>query len=233
MKSRLKLLGCFALLASSLSAPAAVPLSMTREGETLRLTWPVENPALRLQSTTNLTTPNWVAATNPVFVNGVFQVTEPIEGSARFYRLSNECDTNALIVPVVLLKKIGPGAPFTNQLVPNPALGTPTLSIVQDIILSNEKEYYFDASLTIHPGTCSTNNLTFRWRIEYPGIEDYQHPGITGYTSPVLHMPIATLLADDDVVFRLVVTDEANPTSETSVVQYEIRTTVTGNAIVP
>jgi hypothetical protein len=230
MKSRLKLLGCFALLASSLFTSAAIPLSMTHDGETLRLTWPVENPALRLQSTTNLTTPDWMAATNPVFMNGNFQVTEPIEGSARFYRLSNECDTNALIVPVVLFKL--PDS-ITNQFVPNPALGTPNLYIVEDILVSNERECYFDASLTIHPGTCSTNNLSFAWRIEYPDNADYTHPGITGHNSSALHVPIATLLPGDPVIFKLVITDQTNLNLETGVVQYEIQTIVTGNAIVP
>jgi hypothetical protein len=228
MKSRLPLLGCVVLLASSFSAPAAVSLSLTREGETLRLTWPVENPALRLQSTTNLTTPGWVAATNPVFMNGVFQVTEPIEGPARFYRLSNQCDTNALVVPVVLYWRND--ASITNQLVPNPALGGPTLYIVQDLVLSNEAENNFDASLTFHPETCSTNNLSFAWRIEYPDNPAYEHAGITGQNTPVLHLPSATLLNGDPVVFKLVVTDLNDPNINTAVVQYEIQTIVVGGA---
>jgi hypothetical protein len=69
-------------------APAA--LAIARSGPSLVLSWPAPPGGFVLQKNSDLTTTNWVTATNiPVVVNGRSQVTlSPATGS-QFYRLAH------------------------------------------------------------------------------------------------------------------------------------------------
>ncbi len=64
------------------------PLSMTRYGPDVVLTWPTNADTFRLQSTTKLTAPaTWVTHGPPVIANGQNTVTNGISGVQRLYRL--------------------------------------------------------------------------------------------------------------------------------------------------
>lgn len=69
--------------------PVAPALHVERTGNQNLLHWPVAQGDFRLQTTTNLFTPNsWSIITNvPAFVNGTWQVTWPQTEPQRFFRL--------------------------------------------------------------------------------------------------------------------------------------------------
>lgn len=57
---------------------------------TIRLLWPTNDPPFRLQSNTNLSTPNWITASpQPVTLGTNYIVTNAISGAQQFYRLIN------------------------------------------------------------------------------------------------------------------------------------------------
>ena len=66
------------------------PLTLTRSGANITLTWPSNAVIFTLQSTTNLVPPAvWDAVSPPpVVVNGQNTVTNTISGTRRFYGLS-------------------------------------------------------------------------------------------------------------------------------------------------
>jgi hypothetical protein len=74
----------------SFSAPNGGPLTITRSGNNVVLTWSTSAVGFTLQSAPNLS-PQAVWSGNlpsPVVVNGQNAVTTPITGTAQFYRLS-------------------------------------------------------------------------------------------------------------------------------------------------
>jgi hypothetical protein len=67
----------------------APPVDIAFSGANTFITWPTNTPiSYTLQSTTNLVIGTWVAVTNSVVsTNSVYQVTVPVIGNTRFYRL--------------------------------------------------------------------------------------------------------------------------------------------------
>ena len=72
----------------SLSLPPP-QLAIILSGQNVVLTWPTNATGFTLQSTTNLLPVIWsTVSPSPVIVNGLYTVTNPIEGKQQFYKLS-------------------------------------------------------------------------------------------------------------------------------------------------
>jgi uncharacterized repeat protein (TIGR03803 family) len=72
----------------SLLLQVVSPLTIARSGANVILTWPTNDFTFNLQSTPVLNPPSWSAASPaPLLINGNNTVTNPITGSAKFYRL--------------------------------------------------------------------------------------------------------------------------------------------------
>ncbi len=71
-----------------LSAPLV--MSAVRTNGSLRLQWPLSGAGLTLQTTTNLTSPNWQSASNSVIAtNGAYSTSQPFGEGLRLYRLKS------------------------------------------------------------------------------------------------------------------------------------------------
>lgn len=63
--------------------------SLQSSGTNVMISWPTFAPGYVLQSSTNLLSPIWVSVPGaPVETNGSFQLTVPVGGGAKFYRLA-------------------------------------------------------------------------------------------------------------------------------------------------
>jgi hypothetical protein len=72
----------------SLLLQSVMPLTITRSGANVILTWATNDFTFNLESTPALNPPSWSIATPaPVLVNGNNTVTNPISGTEKFYRL--------------------------------------------------------------------------------------------------------------------------------------------------
>jgi uncharacterized repeat protein (TIGR03803 family) len=82
-------------LSLSVSAPR---LTIIAAGGSVVLTWPANGATFTLQCTTNLVSPaSWTnVSPGPVVVNGQNAVTNPISGTQKFYRLSNQSQSRLL-----------------------------------------------------------------------------------------------------------------------------------------
>jgi uncharacterized repeat protein (TIGR03803 family) len=74
----------------SLTVPGPPLLTLILSGSNVILTWPTNTTGLTLQSTTNLVSSAfWITnSPEPVIVNGLNTVTNPISGIQEFFRLS-------------------------------------------------------------------------------------------------------------------------------------------------
>ena len=64
-------------------------LSIARAANRVVLSWPTNAAGFTLQCSTNLTTPNWVALTNPItIVNGQYMFTNDLASRSKFFRLA-------------------------------------------------------------------------------------------------------------------------------------------------
>lgn len=77
---------------SVVATPVSVAkIKVNRQVDTLKLSWPPGLTGYELDSTTNLTVPDWQSVTNvPVTVGGTNSVTNSLSGSTRFYRLRQD-----------------------------------------------------------------------------------------------------------------------------------------------
>jgi hypothetical protein len=71
----------------SLDVVAAPSLDAQIYGNTLLMLWPAGAPALKLESTTNLSFPTWSPMAAPLRVGDQFVVPASMTDPARFYRL--------------------------------------------------------------------------------------------------------------------------------------------------
>lgn len=68
--------------------PGAPTLNLTRSGSNAVLSWPTSETGYILEQTSNLTNPSWSGVgVAPVPVGDALQVTVPITGTSRFFRL--------------------------------------------------------------------------------------------------------------------------------------------------
>ncbi len=70
----------------------SVPLTMSavRTNATLRLQWPLSGAGLTLQTTTNLTSPNWQTAGNSIIAtNGAYSTSQSLADGLRLFRLKS------------------------------------------------------------------------------------------------------------------------------------------------
>jgi autotransporter-associated beta strand protein len=75
-------------LPPTFTPPAPVLSIETVPPASVRLLWPADDPAFRLQFNTNLTTTNWISASPaPVILGEDYTVTNPLSGAQTFYRL--------------------------------------------------------------------------------------------------------------------------------------------------
>ncbi len=71
-----------------LQTPGAPALSLTRSGANAVLSWPASETGYILEQTANLTSPSWSGVgVGPVPMGDTLQVTVPITGTSRFFRL--------------------------------------------------------------------------------------------------------------------------------------------------
>jgi len=79
--------GGWVLVLETSTAPPPLNISVTNTN-TVILTWPSNWPGYSPQQNSDLTTTNWVNATNPVaLVTNVYQVISPVLSGQQFYRL--------------------------------------------------------------------------------------------------------------------------------------------------
>jgi N-acetyl-anhydromuramyl-L-alanine amidase AmpD/N-acetylneuraminic acid mutarotase len=72
------------------SFAASPVLNASLAGNNIVLSWTTNNPLFNLESTTNLNLPVWLPVSpTPTIINDQNFVTNPISGSAKFYRLKN------------------------------------------------------------------------------------------------------------------------------------------------
>ena len=70
------------------TTPVVVPLSLSRSGGNLVISWPSSATGYTLRSRANLSSGNWQTnSPAPVVSGGSFTVTEPIGSNAKFYQL--------------------------------------------------------------------------------------------------------------------------------------------------
>jgi len=81
--------GAFFVFATFVVNPPLPPLTITRSGANVILTWPAADTGWTLQSSANLNSPGvWPAVSpGPVILNGLHTVTSPITGTRKFFRL--------------------------------------------------------------------------------------------------------------------------------------------------
>ena len=82
--------GAFFCFATYFVNPPLPPLTITRSGANIILTWPAADTGWTLQSSLNLASPTgWIPVSPaPIIINGQNSVTNSISGARKYYRLS-------------------------------------------------------------------------------------------------------------------------------------------------
>ena len=198
---------------SATDTPSALEVQVGVEN--VRLQWPTNMSCYILESASNLADNVWTTSSiAPTNLNNRFEVTVPIDESARFFRLRRP---SAPDPTVSVVRKIGDEPVETYDFSTNcgGSLGCP-----QNAIDAGDPNY-LDASASVDWARCSTNDpdMEFVWVVNFPpeaGGQTYTLPRISGRNSPSLSLPPNCLPAliptTRQWTFTLSVTSKVDPT---------------------